>query len=70
MMHFVRTFSIYACLLQTGSESRNIGGGMQFSIRWNVYYCKYKNRRRLDAEKGVNKPFENASCLRRNHKFF
>ena len=57
---FFRTFSIYACLLQARSGSRKFGwgpGGMQFWIRLNVYYCKYKNGRRLDAEKGVNKHF-------------
>ena len=26
--------------------------------------------RRLDAEKGANKSFENVSCMRRNQKFF
>ena len=31
---------------------------------------KYKNGRGLDAEKGVNKPFVNVSCLRRNQKLF
>ena len=29
-----------------------------------------KTVERLDAEKGVNKPFEKFSCLRRNQKFF
>ena len=51
-------------------DPKNFDGGMQFSIRLNVYYCKYKNGRRLDAEKGVNKPFENVSYLRHNQKFF
>ena len=36
----------------------------------NVYYCKYKNSRRLDVEKCVNEPFENVSYLRRNQKLF
>ena len=36
----------------------------------NVYCCSYKNGRRLDAEKVVNKSFENVSYLRRNQKFF
>ena len=36
----------------------------------NVCYCKYKNSRRLDAEKGLNKPFENVLCLKPNQKFF
>ena len=30
MMHFVRTFSIYACLLQARSGSRKFWWGMQF----------------------------------------
>ena len=51
-------------------DVENFGGGVQFGIRLNVYYCKYKNGKRLDAEKIVNKPFENFSCLRRNQKFF
>ena len=51
-------------------DPENFGGGMQFSIRLNVCYCKYENGRRLDAEKGVNKPFENVSYRRRNQKFF
>ena len=51
-------------------DPENFGGGMQFLITLNVYYCKYKNGRRLDAETGTNKPFENVSCLKRNQKFF
>ena len=39
-------------------------------MRLNVCYCKYKNSRYLNPEKGVNKPFENVTCLRRNQKFF
>ena len=53
-----------------GVDLENFGGGMQFWIRFNVNLCEYKNGRRLDAEKIVNKPFENFSCLRRNQKFF
>ena len=53
-----------------GVDPQNFGGGMQFSIRLNVYYCKYKNGRRLDAEKGVNKLFKNVSFLRRDQKLF
>ena len=56
--------------LGPGVDPENFRGGMQFWIRLNVYYCKYKNGRRLDAEKGVNKPFENVSYLRRTQKFF
>ena len=51
-------------------DPENFGEGMQFEIRLSVYYFKLKNGRRLDAEKGENKPFENVSCLRRNQKFF
>ena len=32
-------------------DLENFVGGMQFWIRLNVYYCEYKNGRRLDAEK-------------------
>ena len=54
MMHyFVRTFSIYACLLQARSGSRKFWWG---DVILNVYcYCEYKNGMRLDAEKIVNK---------------
>ena len=51
-------------------DPENFGREMQFSIRLNVYYSKYKNGRRLDAEKGVSRPFENVSYRRRNQKFF
>ena len=51
-------------------DPENFGGEMQFLITLNVCCCKYKNGRRLDAEKGVNMPFEIVSCLRRNQKFF
>ena len=62
MMQFVRTYSVYACLLQARSGSEKF---------WlNVYYCKYKSGRRLDAEKAVNKPFENVSYGRCNQKIF
>ena len=70
MMHFVRTFLIYARLHQARSGSLNFGRRMQFGIRLNVRYGIYKNCRRLDAEKGVSKPFENVSCLRRIKSFF
>ena len=52
-----------------GVDLENFGGEMQFQIRLNVYYCEYKNERRLNAEQIVNKPFENFSCLWRNQKF-
>ena len=51
-------------------DPENFGGGLQFLIRLNVYYCKCKNGRGLDTKKGANKPFENVLCLRRNEKFF
>ena len=50
-------------------DPENFGGGMQFRIRLNAYYRKYKNARRLVAEKGIHKPFENVSCLRRIQKY-
>ena len=54
-----------------GVDEENFGGGgMQFWIRLNVYYCEYKNGKRLDTKKIVNKPFENFSCVRRNQKLF
>ena len=43
-----------------GLYPKNFGGGCNFEL----------GRRRLDAENGLNKPFENVSCLRRNQKFF
>ena len=58
-----------ACF-RPGVDPQNFGGRMQFEIRLNVYYCKYKSGSRPDAEKGVNKPFANVSCLRRNQNFF
>ena len=35
-------------------------GECNFELGWIL--TKYKDVRRLDPEKGVNKPFENASC--------
>ena len=53
-----------------GVDPENFDEGMQFWFRLNVCYYKYENGRRLDAKKGAIMPFENASCLRLNQKFF